>query len=479
MKFYENQEEVKYNNFKKSLELLIILSQFGDILKLNSELIMQCNNLVESLILVLNYNLLLKNKELLLRELELSKMQKNSSDLAAITDSLNKLKESIDKNKKKLKYLEEDYFQINNKRNQISESIKEYKQQIKNLNTQKKEYFSQINKIIRDAEGSTKEKSNGIDLNNDNNSSKSETIKKFQKQARASQFKISQIETELNGARSQFNDLNPKYEMYEKDYQTLLNAIKIDENRINILKEELKEKSIDRKKVNFQEFDLRELASIRSSNEIEIDIQNLNNKLHVILESNFLLNGEKPGDLSKIVEELKKIETILTSNEKNLNITKKKEEIVEYIENFRKFEILIEDLEHLLNKFLIQINIESKFQITVSDNNKDFLIRLYFVRSNKDRINFEDLTTPEKIFFIITVDITVKILQNSKIVIYSNIYAPKEYNKKGSIFRTIKKIIPIFETEKSLQNFYFVFIVSNLELKESIENLNIITIEDN
>ena len=477
IKIYENQAE-KYNDFQKSLELLNILSEFDDIVKLNSDLIMQYNNFVESLILVLNLKLLLKNKDLLSRELELSKTQKNSNDLAAIADLLNKLKESIDKNKRKLKYLEEDYFLLKNKRNQISESIKEYQLEIQNLNAQKKECFSQINKIIRNAERSTNEKSTGLESNNGDKSSKSETIKKFQKQARDSQYKISQTETKLKEARLQFNDLNPNYEIYEKDYQNLLNTIKSDENRINTLKEELKEKSIDRKKVDFQEFDIKELASIRPSNEVETDIQNINNKLNAILESNLLLDREKPENLSRIIEELKKTESILTSNEKELNITKKKEEIIEYIENFRNFEILIEGLENLLNKFLIQINLTSKFQITVSDDNKNFLLRLSFIRSNKDTIIFEDLTTPEKIFFIISMDISIKTLQNSKIIVFSNIYTPKEYNKRGSIFRTIKKIIPVFETDKNLQKYYLIFIVSNLELKESIENLNVITIED-
>ncbi|GAH53842.1 unnamed protein product, partial [marine sediment metagenome] len=47
---------------------------------------------------------------------------------------------------------------------------------------------------------------------------------------------------------------------------------------------------------------------------------------------------------------------------------------------------------------------------------------------------------------------------------------------RGSIFRTIKNIIPVFEREDNLKNYNLIFILSNLEMKEQIKNLKVINI---
>ena len=88
------------------------------------------------------------------------------------------------------------------------------------------------------------------------------------------------------------------------------------------------------------------------------------------------------------------------------------------------------------------------------------------------------MTTPEKIFFIISFYISCKILINSKNVIFSNLFILPIYNKGGSIYRTIRKIIPLFETDEKLSDVSIILLMSNLELKKDIEKLKIIKINE-
>ncbi|GAG03919.1 unnamed protein product, partial [marine sediment metagenome] len=84
--------------------------------------------------------------------------------------------------------------------------------------------------------------------------------------------------------------------------------------------------------------------------------------------------------------------------------------------------------------------------------------------------------TPEKIFFCIVFYISIKIHINIENIIFSNLSIPSKYNKAGSILRTIRKILPVFEREEVLSKFNLIFIISNLEMKKEIKNLKIINI---
>ncbi len=138
----------------------------------------------------------------------------------------------------------------------------------------------------------------------------------------------------------------------------------------------------------------------------------------------------------------------------------------------------IADLEHLINIFSSKINLKSHFQVLLSDNNKMFYIRLSFTRNNKDQLTFDELTTPEKIFFIIISYISIEIQLKNNNIVFSNLFVPSNYNKAGSIYRTIRKILPLFERD-DFAEFNLIFILSNLELKKEIENLKVITIQEN
>jgi len=121
----------------------------------------------------------------------------------------------------------------------------------------------------------------------------------------------------------------------------------------------------------------------------------------------------------------------------------------------------------------------SYFRIHLREDNDNFLINIHFIRSSQDRLTFNELTTPEKIFFIITYYISIEFQVKNKNIIFSNLFIPSNFNKAGSIYRTIRKMLLIFESDENLSSFNLIFILSNLELKKSIKKLNIITIQEN
>ncbi len=468
-----------YLNLDKSLNLLEFLREYRKTTILNTELMIEYINLIQSLILILDYNLFLNKKSQLLKELELSKIKLRSSEIAAKSDLFNKLNESYSKNKRKLKYFEEDFFNLKNQRDQIKNTVKDFNLQIQELNKQKKECFSQINRITR--EMSDPSHKNEKNLNNAinfvKNQSKSERIKSLQKKARETQYQIKQINLKINESQLKLNEITPNYDRLKKDYYSLLEVIKNDETRLKNIRVELENTLIESENETLRDIDFTKLESIKPSQEIENEIQKIESKINIIKESNKHLDIENPSNLSKILKKLKEIDGKLVSNKDDLIITYEKDEVIKCIENFRKIENIINDLEMILNTFLYEINIKAHFKIIINEEYKNFFIKTEFIRFNKESLNFEELTTPEKIFFVILFYISFKIHSESKHIIFSNLLFPSKYNRRGSVFRTIRKILPVFEKNDNLKKYILVFIISNLEMKKPIENINVIKIE--
>jgi hypothetical protein len=69
-------------------------------------------------------------------------------------------------------------------------------------------------------------------------------------------------------------------------------------------------------------------------------------------------------------------------------------------------------------------------------------------------------------------------LLNSKYIVFSNLFILPVYNKGGSIYRTIRKIIPLFETDENLSDVSIILLMSNLTLKKDIEKLKIIKVNE-
>lgn len=476
---YENQAK-KYKDLYKSKNILTFLKEYGKIASLNSNLILQFTTLIQSLIYSLKYNVLLKKKEILLNELELSKLRNESSVISAKTDLLNKLNESINQNKKKLKFREEDFLFLKKKRDQYVNNINNYNLKIQDLTNKKKEYFSQINKITREMSNPSQDrKENNKNLKSDDYKvlTKSERIKALQKQAKEIQHEINQINSKINETQIKLNEITPNYKILKNDYQTLFDTIKNDEERLRSIQIELEERIKEKKFGSLLEFDFKDLNSIKQFYEIEGEIQEIESGMDNILEFTEFLDRKNPENMSKILDRLNDIEKELISKKESYTIPYKNKEITESVENYRKLEILMNYLEVQINKFLIKINLKVHYQILVSNDLDDLFINTEFIRLNKESLVFEELTTPEKVFYVISLYISFKIQIDSKFIIFSNLFIPKTFNKRGSIFRAIQRILSVIEEDKSLNKYVFIFIISNLEMKKPINNLKIIKVE--
>jgi len=476
---YENQAK-KYRDLYKSKNILTFLKDYSKIANLNSNLILQFTTLIQSLISSIKYKDILHKKEILLNELELSKIRDESSVISAKTDLLNKLNESINHNKKKLKFREEDFLFLKIKRDQYVNNINNYKLKIQDLTNKKKESFTQINKITREMSNPLQDqKEHNKDLKSDEykDLTKSERIKALQTQAKEIQHEINQINSKINETQLKLDGITPNYNILKKDYQTLFDSLKNDEESLESIQIELEEKIKEKNFDSLIEFDFKDLNSIKQSYEIESEIQEIESGMDNILEFSEFLDKKNPEKMSKILDKLNDIEKELISKKDSYSIPYRNKEITESIENYRKLETIMNYLEVQINKFLIKVNLKVHYQILVSNDLEDLFINTEFIRLNKESLIFEELTTPEKIFYVISLYISFKIQVDSKFIIFSNLFIPKTFNKRGSIFRAIQRILSVIEEDKSLNKYIFIFIISNLEMKKPINNLKIIKVE--
>jgi hypothetical protein len=479
IKLFQNQN-ANLSNLDKSLNILDYLSNYSKIMEYNLEAFSDFNSLTETLLKIFRYIFLTEKKNQLSEELELSKLYKKSSDLASIIDLIKKLNEAIIKNKKELNYLEEDYFQQKNQVDQIKKELRNHAQQIRFQNETKKECFSQINRITRQIEGSLNEDNNdsiaklGIKVNLTN----AEKIRALQKKAKEAQYEIKQIQSSTNETKVKLENLTPHYELYKNDYENLLETIKKDEIRIKEVKSNYEKKRNDNKTVPDVEPESLVLKLVRNSVEIEDEIEKTISDLDKISIPEDSFNIHNLSDLTRIIEKLREFDNVLKIGHDKINISTNEKEVAKSFESFKKFETIIHDLEIVLNSFLKEIHLEILYQLVISNDNMAFLIQTNFIRNYKEKVNFEGLTTPEKIYFIVVFFLSIKILLKSENILFSNLFIPNIYNKGGSIYRTIRKILPIFETNDNLSNFKLIFLMSNLELKKEIENLKVLKVEE-
>jgi chromosome segregation ATPase len=460
--------------------MLSVFEEFHNIMDKNIEIISQYSEIIQYMSQIFKLNILLKSKEQLSKELEITGRLKQSSDIKAITNLLQKLNESMEGNKKKLKYLEEDYFQRKNQYDQFTKEKDDFTSKIQELTKIKKGCFSQINKITREMSGNSvnqKEKLEGkVEI--DNNLTNAQKIKSFQKKAKDAQIEIKELNSKLDEVNLRYEEFNPLFQTYKQDYNNLLEIIKSDTDKIEDLQSKLRKEIMASEKANYQNFEKIDLKAIRSKQEIEKAIKIMTSDLESISIPRNLIDTQNPEDLSLMIEKLNHINNTVSALEKDVRLNTGESELEEIFQSFQRLEIVVSDLERLINIFSSKINLTSHFQVLLSDDHKVFYIQSTFTRNNKEQITFDELTTPEKIFFIIIYYISIEIQLKNNNIIFSNLFIPSNYNKAGSIYRTIRKILPLFESD-DFAEFNLIFILSNLEMKKEIKNLNVITIQEN
>lgn len=454
----------KYQNIDNSLKLLEYLGQYNEITNSNLSVLKVFLDLLKEFNLRIIFTRLLKEKDLLKKNLDLIKILKNSEEFLEGYKEIKKSEIDLKYNKTKLNFLNEDYTKIKNQNDKIKNEISNYNLNIQSLNEKIIRNQKEIHGII-----------NGMNSEftfENEETSKSGRIQMLQGQIRNFNYEIKQNLSKLDELQTQIDKITPKLEILKKDYKTLNNLIENISNRIVKNKSEVISKLNDEFNESLLEFEWS-----KTPVDIKKDLKTINNKIESISETLNLNLSQDQLDLTNFIEDINKIEEILFNKQDELKISYSDEEIKEVINNFRELENLIKNLEEIINKFLIQINLKCSFNLITNEDDTRFKIQLNFIRT-KDTVNFTELTTPKKIFLVITFYLSIKILLNDYNIIFSNIFLPDEYNKRGSVYRTIRKVLPVFKTDNELKDFNLIFIISNLEMKKPIENIKIINIDE-
>ena len=456
--------------------VLEILSDYNRVVEKNLELYEKFKNNIEIMDSIFQLIYISAKKKILHRELELSKIRKSSSEILADADLMNSLAESVKRNEVKLSYLKEDFFQRKNQIEDIQKSLSTYETLIQEQSQIKKDCFNQINKITRQMEGSKTDYSDdsflrlGIDINLTN----SEKIRALQKKAKNTLYEIKNIKQKSKQSRTEFEELLPNYEIFKNDYEEILETIKNDQKRLGQAQENYEKKLREGKEFQFGESKEFFSQPLRPLLEIEQEILKVESELDNLSIPNNLDKKNGPSNLSTLIGMFKEIDAILRDGDEKMKISVNENEIEEFFEHFHIFENFMKNVEKIMNNFLKEIHLQVQFNLVTNQMNTVFFVKTNFIRNFKIRANFTNLTTPEKIFFIISFYISVKIVFNSKNIIFSNLFILPAYNKGGSIYRTIRKIIPLFETEENLSNVRITLLMSNLKLNKDIEKMKII-----
>ena len=475
--YFQNQSD-ELKNLDNSLKILELLTKYREIVEYNLDVFAKFNKIIEISISTFRYVYLSERKNQLISELELAKIHKKSSELSAIVDLIKKLNESIKTNQIKSNYIKEDYYQHKNQIEQKRRTLTSFEENITELNKVKKLCFNQINRITRQIEGSANNQDNDsmLKLGISNDLSNAEKIRALQKKAKDTQYEINQIKSRSKQVKEELEKLTPHYNIYKNDYEGILESVKNDENRIRMLQIEYEKEITTNSETQIEEIKNLLENPVRPLLEIEDEISRINSELEAISIPDDFFRAENPSNLGVIIENLREIDVILRSNDKKISIYRNEEEISKIFKKYNVFESVIKDLEGIVNTFLKKINLEMKFILVINETNTALFLKTVFTRNSKEKANFEGLTTPEKIFFIISFFISTGVILGHDNIFFSNLFIPNIYNKAGSIYRTIRRIIPIFETNDKLTKYKLIFLLSNLELKKEINNIKLIKV---
>jgi hypothetical protein len=470
-----DKKSKEFNDLKKINELSTLLNRKAENIEQNFKLISDYNDLIGDIINIFKLLILELKKNKAINLLKISEQYKKSSEKLAIKDLIEKLQNSIKKNQNRLKYLEKDYLEKKNQFEKIQEKIQMKNGQIKNLNNQKKQCFRYINYITRDMEANSVEPSAlGFDqIEVDKDLSNAEKIRALQIKAQEIQYDTNKIKKSIKQDKIDLESFRPQYELIERDYLKLKNEIKQDQNRLFEKQAELN------KLVNENELVNASLTAIplRTPGEIEDEIDELDSQIQNVLDSRKFTENYLPENIlfliEKVSDKLNLTQKLKTDIEKDDNL-----EVDLIFKAYHKTEQLLNEFEVKINPLLREINLNISLNLSISKESNKFLIEPEFQRNKEKNLKINDLTTPEKVYITICFIIVIQLIKKLKQIIVSNTFLPEKFNKKGSIFRTIKKLLNLVRNDQSFKDISLTFIIKNFEPKKMIHHLNVIKINE-
>ncbi len=470
-----DKKSKEFNDLKKINELLTLLNRKVENIEQNFKLISEYNDLIVDIINIFKLLILELKKNKAINLLKISEQYKKSSEKLAIKDLIEKLQNSIKKNQNRLKYLEKDYIEKKNQFEKIQEKIQTKNEQIKNLDNQKKQCFRYINYITRDMEANSVEPSAlGFDqIEIDKDLSNAEKIRALQIKAQEIQYDSKKIKKSIKQDKIDFESFRPQYESIESDFLKLKNEITQDQERIFEKQAELNNL------VNKNELVNASLMAdpLRTPREVKDEIDELDSQIQNIIDTRKFTENYLPENIPFLIEKVSD----------KLNLTQKLKFDLEKDDNlevdlifkaFHKIEQLLNEFEVKINPLLREINLNISLNLSISKITDKFLIEPKFQRNKEKKLKFNDLTTPEKVYITICFIIVIQLINNLKQIIVSNTFLPEKFNKKGSIFRTIKKLLNLVRNDQSFKDISLTFIIKNFEPKKMIQNLNVIKINE-
>ncbi|MHA1763778.1 MAG: coiled-coil domain-containing protein, partial [Promethearchaeota archaeon] len=301
-------------------------------------------------------------------------------------------------------------------------------------------------------------------------------IRALQKEAKQLQGEISRSKKELNEISLKFNEIKPVFDAIKKDHDALKHVIQKDLENITELKKEMAKLLKNKNISDFSAETLNAIKNIRNKTVIEEEIKEITLTIERI-KKNYLETILSPiAGIIHLKNQLLELNTSILEEIKEKKEIWNVSQINKKFEAFKEIESFMKNIEKSCNQFLSSINLSVIIQLEINDSLDELFLRFVFNRNDKENLIFQELTKPEKIFFIISFYIAVHLNADIHPIIFSNLFLPPIFNKKGSIFRTIKKIVPFIQKDIELKIHEFLFIISNLPLKEPIEGVDIINI---
>lgn len=451
-------------NLIDNINFIEIIAKYTQITQKDIEFLDKYLSFLESCISLLKLNHLNLEKKKLKIELKIAQERNKSAEIATKITLLNKLNESINEYHTRLKLFEEDFLSIKNQKKMLELNLENLKKTQIILKKEQKDIFNQINILTREEENQS-----------DNQNKKIETLRK---NAKILRDKINNLKQKIENSQYKLNQNMPKFKEFDKIYHNLKENLEIDKKKMKNLQMELEE-VIDLDKLDEEtEYGLKELSYIRPISLIKSSINNITKEIIKIESFNHKYFKNENDLLIKDLEQFKSnLDDFFSKELKEFDIN----ELKSKIKSLNKLGIWLYKFQKLLNEFLetinLKISIDFFFNLTPNFA-KNSQIIINFKRVKEEAVIYDNLTTPEKVFFIICFYLTIESLKNKRNIIFTNLSIPKDYNKKGSIFRTLTKIMPVFNESPDLKEKSLTFLISGFKLSKDIKNVQLYNINN-